>query len=126
LISYSIMREVWLRDVRGHVDHRSSTRGNDRRYAESAPEECAKQIEPDRAPEFFDRCFDHSVVRRSRSSGIVVQNVQAAIVPHGGLDRGPYAIFLAHVCRDCYALSAGLRYDLRGFATDAPRVEAVL
>jgi hypothetical protein len=37
--------------------------------------------------------------------------VLTAIVPHGGLDRGPYAVFLAHICRDRYAVSAGLRYD---------------
>jgi hypothetical protein len=52
-----------------------SARGNVRQYAEPAPEECAKQIEPDRAPELLDRCFDHRVVSRGRSTRVVVQNV---------------------------------------------------
>jgi hypothetical protein len=101
------------RDVRGHVDHRSSTRGDDRRDTEAASEERTEQVKADRTPEFLDRCFDHRVVSRGRSSGIVMQNVQAAVVLRGGVDRGPHAIFLAHVGRDCNAMSTGLDNDLR-------------
>jgi hypothetical protein len=88
------------------------------------PEECSEQIEPDCSLEFLDRRLDHRTVCWRRSTRIVVQNMQTAIVLHSSLDRGPDAIFLAHVGRDRNALSAGLGDDLRGLFPAAVLISA--
>jgi hypothetical protein len=96
---------------------RSPTGGDDRRYAEAVPQECSEQVQADRTPEFLDRGLDDRVVRRCRSTRIVVEGVQTAKVPHCGLDCRFDTLFLTHVGRDRNALSAGLGYDLRRLFT---------
>jgi hypothetical protein len=105
------------RDVGRHVDDRSATRFGDRRNAEAAAEEGAEQIEFDDAPEFLDRGVDDGVVHVGRSAGVVVQNVQRAVMVHCRVDRGLHAGLVGDIGRHGDAVAAGLDDQLRGLFT---------
>jgi len=60
-------------------------------------EEGAEQIEFDGAPELRLRCFRNRSVRQGRTAGIVVEDVELAVVRNGFLDGGFDAGALGHV-----------------------------
>lgn len=80
----------------------------------STAEKRAKQIKANGAPEFLDRHVNDGAIDRGRTAGVVVQDMQAAVVPNGGVDGGANAGFLGHIRGDGDTISAGLRDDLCG------------
>ena len=95
-------------NVGRHVDDRSAAGPDDRRNAEPAAEEGSEKIEFDDAPEFHDRRLDDGVVDVGGAAGVVVENVQRAIVVQGRIDRRFHAGFDRHVGRHRDTIAAGL------------------
>jgi hypothetical protein len=84
-------------DVRRHVDNRAAAGTKNCGNAEAAAEEGAEQIQLDGAPEFVQRRLGHVVVAGGGAAGVVVQDVQRAVVADCLVDGGFDAVGVGDV-----------------------------